>query len=543
MQNCLAPCSLYKGKLKCVLFVGLRFWRLDQNLLWWGAWPNVRVHERRLKLPCPIEDQKLRFSTWTSWRYSRVMQNHFLYRCTRHIVMPHGHFSAARVQLVVVLMAVATRVPGLLAPPSARWPWDWRHRSTARAGRQVGPAADPEGWRWGQRRCSCECPRPSRKPRPRSATSPPQPDWSRSRWRPPGLWRQIPLAKWDPSHVAEQDLQHRHSHAFWSLECHIVRDDSSQKPQPRHRFEETRYEIHLHRPGCTTCFHREVECCIVHIDCVPQQRHSRHSGAGQYEHSRLTPGCMTCRSLGLECCTGRVHYFRKLRRNHHFGEEPYESCLQKLGWTWFLQPKEGCHIVRQIFPRKVQPCHHFEEVLYATPQQQPGYRKIHHPKLEYRIVHDDCFHKLLPSRHFGEEPCELSLHQRVCMEWLSYIKVKTHIVHENCCRKSLHCHQIGEGLYDIHLQKPECISFLSPEEDPEYCIVRRYYSRRPQHGHHFGEALCDTCLQKFFQQNCLTKFAPKTPQRLLDQKTLIAGDGSAIVTVRGLSTAQPLIRV
>ena len=67
------------------------------------------------------------------------------YRCTRHIVMPHGHFSTARVQLVVVLMAVATRVPGLLAPPSARWPWDWRHRSTARAGRQVGPAADPEG--------------------------------------------------------------------------------------------------------------------------------------------------------------------------------------------------------------------------------------------------------------------------------------------------------------------------------------------------------------------------------------------------------------
>lgn len=66
-------------------------------------------------------------------------------RCARHIVMPHGHFSTARVQLVVVLMAVATRVPGLLAPPSARWPWDWRHRSTARAGRQVGPAADPEG--------------------------------------------------------------------------------------------------------------------------------------------------------------------------------------------------------------------------------------------------------------------------------------------------------------------------------------------------------------------------------------------------------------
>ena len=41
---------------------------------------------------------------------------------------------------------------------------------------------------------------------------------------------------------------------------------------------------------------------------------------------------------------------------------------------------------------------------------------------------------------------------------------------------------------------PECMSFLRPAE--VRCIVQKYSARRPQHVHHFGEARCDSHLQR-----------------------------------------------
>ena len=72
--------------------------------------------------------------------------------------------------------------------------------------------------------------------------------------------------------------------------------------------------------------------------------------------------------------------------------------------------------------------------------------------------------------------------------------VEWHIVQTNSVRKPQHCHHFGEALCDWRRQKPGYMKFRHPTV--EGCILHTHLVRKPQPRHHFGEVLCARDRQK-----------------------------------------------